>query len=171
MPELPEVETIRRGIAPHVVGRTIERVVVRDRRLRWPIPRGFERKLAGRKIRSVDRRGKYLLLDVGDGPRPAKAGGTDKLILHMGMTGWLRLMKPGEPAAKHDHLDLELSGGVALRFNDPRRFGAALWWPAAQREHALLKHMGPEPFDDAFNASRRTWSAARSSAWWCANGG
>jgi formamidopyrimidine-DNA glycosylase len=143
MPELPEVETIRRGIAPHVVGRTVERVIVRDRRLRWPIPKGFERALAGRAIRSVDRRGKYLLLDLDGG----------RVILHMGMTGWLRLMKPGEPATKHDHLDLELSGGVALRFNDPRRFGAALWWPAAQREHALLKDMGPEPFDDAFNAA------------------
>src|SRR5690349_15805656 len=143
MPELPEVETIRRGIAPHVVGRTIERVIVRDRRLRWPIPRGFEGKLVGRKIRGVDRRGKYLLLDVDRG---------DRVILHMGMTGWLRLLKPGEPAAKHDHLDLELSGGVALRFNDPRRFGAALWWPATLREHALIRHMGPEPFDEAFNA-------------------
>jgi len=143
VPELPEVETIRRGIAPHVVGRTIDRVLVRDRRLRWPIPRDFARKLAGRTIRAVDRRGKYLLLDVGRG---------DRVILHMGMTGRLLLQKPGEPARKHDHLDLELSGDLVLRFNDPRRFGAALWWPAAQRAHALLKDLGPEPFAGEFDA-------------------
>jgi formamidopyrimidine-DNA glycosylase len=142
MPELPEVETIRRGLAPHVVGRTIERVVVRDRRLRWPIARGFEKKLAGRRIESVDRRGKYLLLDLGG----------DKVILHMGMTGNLSLQERGRAVRKHDHLDLELSGGLVVRFNDPRRFGAALWWPASHPTHLLLKHMGPEPFADAFSA-------------------
>src|SRR5690348_10833373 len=104
MPELPEVETIRRGIAPHVVGRTIERVGVRDRRLRWPIPRGFEGKLAGRTIREVTRRGKYLLLDVGESKAPpANAGGTDKVILHMGMTGRVLLLQPGTAVRKHDH--------------------------------------------------------------------
>ena len=143
MPELPEVETVRRGIEPHVTGRTIERVVVRDRRLRWPIPRGFEGKLAGRAIRSVGRRGKYLLLDL---------GGAGRLILHLGMTGRISLVEPGHPVRKHDHLDLELSGSLVLRFNDARRFGAALWWPASQAAHALLKHMGPEPFDGAFDA-------------------
>jgi formamidopyrimidine-DNA glycosylase len=152
VPELPEVETIRRGIAPHVTGRAIERVVVRDRRLRWPIIRGFERKLVGRRIESVDRRGKYLLLDLGGGATPAKAGGTDKVILHMGMTGRLSLVEPGRAVVKHDHLDLVLERGLVLRFNDPRRFGAALWWPASHATHMLLKHMGPEPFDDAFNA-------------------
>ncbi|MGQ0587041.1 MAG: bifunctional DNA-formamidopyrimidine glycosylase/DNA-(apurinic or apyrimidinic site) lyase [Gammaproteobacteria bacterium] len=142
MPELPEVETVRRGLAPHIVGRTIERVVVRDRRLRWPIARGFERKLAGREIHGIDRRGKYLLVDLGG----------DRVILHLGMTGRLSLLTPGKPVQKHDHLDLELSGQLVLRFNDPRRFGAALWWPASQPAHALLKHMGPEPFADAFDA-------------------
>src|SRR5687767_6853711 len=130
MPELPEVETIRRGIEPHVVGRTIERVIVRDRRLRWPIVRGFERRLAGRTIEKVERRGKYLLLDLGGGPQPATAGGTDKVILHMGMTGNLALVEADRPVRKHDHLDLVLSGETVLRFNDSRRFGAALWWPA-----------------------------------------
>jgi formamidopyrimidine-DNA glycosylase len=144
MPELPEVETVRRGIEPHVVGRTIERVVVRDRRLRWPIARGFERQLAGRAIRAVGRRGKYLLLDLDSG-----AG---KVILHLGMTGRISLVEPGRPVQKHDHLDLELSGSLTLRFNDARRFGAALWWPASQAAHALLRHMGPEPFDQAFDA-------------------
>ena len=151
MPELPEVETVRRGIAPHVVGRTIERVVVRDRRLRWPIIRGFEQKLAGRTIRSVDRRGKYLLLDLG-APAGAAGGASDRVILHLGMTGRLSLIEPGRAVLKHDHLDLELSGRRVLRFNDPRRFGAALWWPASHRTHMLLEHMGPEPFADAFSA-------------------
>lgn len=142
MPELPEVETIRRGIAPHVVGRTVERVIVRERRLRWPIPRDFARKVAGRKIAGVDRRGKYLLLDLGG----------DRVILHLGMTGRLSLVEPGRAVLKHDHFDLELSGKLVLRFNDARRFGAALWWPGSQATHVLLKHMGPEPFDPAFNA-------------------
>jgi formamidopyrimidine-DNA glycosylase len=142
MPELPEVETIRRGIEPHVVGRTIERVVVRDRRLRWPIARNFARTLTGRRIDAVGRRGKYLLLDVGDG----------RVILHMGMTGRLSLLAPAHPLKKHDHLDLELSGGIVLRFNDSRRFGAALWWPGSQPSHVLLRHMGPEPLSDDFGA-------------------
>jgi formamidopyrimidine-DNA glycosylase len=150
MPELPEVETIRRGIAPHVVGRAIERVVVRDRRLRWPVIRGFERKLARRTIAAVDRRGKYLLLDLG----PAAPGAVrpDRVILHMGMTGRLSLVEPDRPVLKHDHLDFVLSGGRVLRFNDPRRFGAALWWPGSHATHLLLESMGPEPFADAFGA-------------------
>ena len=149
MPELPEVETLRRGIEPHVVGRTITGVVVRDRRLRWPIPRDFARKLTGRAIRGVARRGKYLLLDVG----PArKAADTGRVILHMGMTGRLSVLDPGVAVKKHDHLDLELSDGRVLRFNDSRRFGAALWWPGTQPSHVLLRHMGPEPFAEEFNA-------------------
>lgn len=142
MPELPEVETIRRGIEPHVAGRTIEHVVVRDRRLRWPIPRDFAKRLEGKAIRAVARRGKYLLLDLGDG----------RVILHMGMTGRLSVLDPGVPVKKHDHLDLVLSDGLTLRFNDPRRFGAALWWPASQSSHPLIKDMGPEPFSDDFGA-------------------
>jgi len=143
MPELPEVETIRRGIEPHVIGRTITRVVVRDRRLRWPIPRTFEKALTGHTIRGVSRRGKYLLLDVGAG----------RVILHMGMTGRLSVLDPGVPPKKHDHLDLELSDGRVLRFNDSRRFGAALWWPGTQPSHVLLREMGPEPFADEFDAA------------------
>ena len=142
MPELPEVETIRRGIEPHVLGRQITRVVVRDRRLRWPIARTFTKSLEGKTIRAVDRRGKYLLLDLGDG----------KVILHMGMTGRLLVLGPGHPVKKHDHLDVELDDGTLLRFHDPRRFGAALWWPASQPDHRLIKHLGPEPFSAAFNA-------------------
>ena len=151
MPELPEVETIRRGIAPHVIGRTVERVVVRERRLRWPVARDFARKVTGRAIRAVERRGKYLLLDLG---APPGNGGSapDRVILHMGMTGRLSLLDPGVPARKHDHLDLALSDGTVLRFNDARRFGAVLWWPAAQAAHVLLQHMGPEPFAQGFDA-------------------
>ena len=163
MPELPEVETIRRGIEPHVVGRTIDKVVVRDRRLRWPIARGFERKLAGRRIRAVDRRGKYLLLDLG-APAGAADGNHDRLILHLGMTGNLALIEPGRALRKHDHFDLELSGNLLLRFNDPRRFGAALWWPATLAQHALIRHMGPEPLTEAFNADYLTRLARRRSA-------
>jgi len=158
VPELPEVETIRRGIEPLVVGRTIDKVVVRDRRLRWPIARGFERQLAGRRIRAVDRRGKYLLLDLDGG----------RVILHLGMTGNLALLERaserGRALRKHDHFDLELSGQLVLRFNDPRRFGAALWWPATQPQHALIRHLGPEPLTDAFNADYMARLARRRSA-------
>jgi formamidopyrimidine-DNA glycosylase len=158
VPELPEVETIRRGIEPLVVGRTIDKVVVRDRRLRWPIARGFERQLAGRRIRAVDRRGKYLLLDLDGG----------RVILHLGMTGNLALLERdserGRALRKHDHFDFELSGQLVLRFNDPRRFGAALWWPATQPQHALIRHMGPEPLTDAFNADYMARLARRRSA-------
>lgn len=150
MPELPEVETIRRGIEPHVVGRTIERVIVRDRRLRWPVPKDFARKLEGRRIEATARRGKYLLLDL-DGPPTTALGGRDRLILHLGMSGRLYVLDKGHAIRKHDHLDLELSGSVLLRLNDPRRFGAALWWPASQSTHPLMQHMGPEPFSEDFS--------------------
>lgn len=142
MPELPEVETIKRGISPHIVGRRIENVVVRDRRLRWPVPKNLAQLLSGKTIRAVDRRGKYLLIDVGDG----------RLIMHMGMTGRLTVVDAGTPVKKHDHLDLELDDSLVVRFNDPRRFGAALWWPAKQASHELIKDMGPEPFAPEFNA-------------------
>jgi formamidopyrimidine-DNA glycosylase len=142
MPELPEVETIRRGIEPHVLDRRIEKVIVRDRRLRWPIARNFASVLEGKAIRAVTRRGKYLLLDLSDG----------KVILHMGMTGRLLVLDRGHALKKHDHLDIELDDGTLLRFNDPRRFGAALWWPGTKPDHVLIRHMGPEPFSAGFSA-------------------
>jgi formamidopyrimidine-DNA glycosylase len=163
VPELPEVETIRRGIEPHVVGRAIENVIVRDRRLRWPIIKGFEKKLAGRRIGAVDRRGKYLLLDLG-APAGAAGGNHDRVILHLGMTGNLALFEGERAVRKHDHLDLRLSGGLTLRFNDPRRFGAALWWPASHPTHLLLKHMGPEPFAPEFSADYLARLARKRSA-------
>lgn len=144
MPELPEVETVRRGIEPHVLGRRIERVEVRERRLRWPIPEGLETWLRGRTVRAVRRRGKYLLLELDDGPAP------DRLIVHLGMSGRLYLVKTPETLRKHDHLDLVLDDGAVLRFNDPRRFGAVLPWDGAVAEHDLLAGMGPEPLSDDF---------------------
>ena len=141
MPELPEVETVRRGVEPHAVGRTIQSVTVRDSRLRWPIPAEFAEFARGKKIRAVSRRGKYLVFDLGG----------DRLIVHLGMTGRLLVLDPGTPLKKHDHVDLLLSGGTLLRFHDPRRFGAVLPWPASEAHHALLAEMGPEPLSEEFS--------------------
>lgn len=142
MPELPEVETVRRGIEPHVVNRRIKAAVVRDARLRWPVPKSFAARVAGQKIVATSRRGKYLLLHLHSG---------DRILIHLGMSGRLLLLQRGHPLRKHDHVDLELSSGVLLRFADPRRFGAVLHWPGNETEHTLLKGMGPEPFSEAFN--------------------
>lgn len=141
MPELPEVEVTRRGIAPHLVGRVISAVAVREPRLRWPIPRAV-RGLAGKEVRAVRRRGKYLLVDCGDG----------HLILHLGMSGSLRLVPPGTPAGKHDHFDLQL-GDKCLRLRDPRRFGAVLWTEQALERHPLLAHLGVEPLSPALTGA------------------
>ena len=123
MPELPEVETARRGIAPHLVGRRIRRLEVREWRLRWPIGRRLPATLRGRAIEAVGRRGKYLLIRAG--------GGT--LLWHLGMSGSLRALADPPPPGPHDHVDLELSGGTVLRFRDPRRFGSLHWTRAATR--------------------------------------
>lgn len=142
MPELPEVETVRRGIEPHVLKRRIEKVLVRDARLRWPVPQTFAKNLQGQTIVGTSRRGKYLLLPLASG---------DRLIIHLGMSGRLLVLQPGHPLKKHDHVDIELSGGGLLRFNDPRRFGAMLIWPKHEKTHPLLQGMGPEPFGEDFN--------------------
>ena len=143
MPELPEVETIRRGVEPHVIGRRIDSAVVRDARLRWPVPPDFAGFVRGKAIVAVQRRGKYLIFNLGG----------DRLIVHLGMTGRLFLLEPDEPLKRHDHVDLLLSGPLLLRFHDPRRFGAVLPWPQAEASHILLAGMGPEPFAPEFNAS------------------
>ena len=140
MPELPEVETTRRGIRPHVEGRVITEAVVREPRLRWPVPAGLPKLLAGKRIEHVDRRGKYLLLRTG----------TETLIIHLGMSGSLRMVDAGTPPRRHDHVDLCFEDKI-LRFHDPRRFGAILWTAASPGEHELLKHLGPEPLSDAFD--------------------
>jgi formamidopyrimidine-DNA glycosylase len=141
MPELPEVEVTRRGIAPHLTGRLISAVAVRDPRLRWPVPRDVL-SLAGRTVKSIERRGKYLLVDCGDG----------HLILHLGMSGSLRVLPPATPPEKHDHFDLVL-GDRVLRLRDPRRFGAVLWTSGNVAEHPLLAHLGIEPLSPALNGA------------------
>ena len=143
MPELPEVETTRRGIAPHLLGQTIERVVVRDRHLRWPIPEDLDVRLSGQRIEAVERRAKYLLIRVQSGT----------LIAHLGMSGSLRLVPAELPAAKHEHVDILLGSGQALRYTDPRRFGALLW-SQLPLQHPLLASLGPEPLDEGFDGRR-----------------
>jgi formamidopyrimidine-DNA glycosylase len=142
MPELPEVETIRRGIEPHVVGRRIMRVIVRDPRLRWPIPDDLPVRLAGRRIEQASRRAKYLVLHLDNG---------DRLLIHLGMSGRIWVLDPAVLPIKHDHVDIELDSGQLLRFHDPRRFGAVLLWSADEPHHELLRHLGPEPFDPEFH--------------------
>lgn len=141
MPELPEVETTRRGIEPHLVGQRIAALRVRDRRLRWPVLDGLEQILPGQRIGGVERRAKYLLLRLDRGT----------LILHLGMSGSLRVLSAGTPAAKHDHLDLVLENTRCLRLRDPRRFGAVLWQPGEPYDHPLLRRLGPEPLSAGFD--------------------
>ncbi len=147
MPELPEVEVTRRGIAPRLAGATITDVVVREPRLRWPVPAGLARTLAGARIARVERRGKYLLLAAERAATPL-----GWLILHLGMSGSLRFVPPGTPAGRHEHVDL-VAGRHALRLTDPRRFGAVLWHPATSGpvdRHILLRNLGVEPLTPAF---------------------
>ena len=155
MPELPEVETTRRGLAPHVEGRRVRAVALRRPDLRWPIPPEVAALLPGQRIQAVRRRAKYLLLDTAAG----------SALLHLGMSGSLRVLPPDTPVAAHDHVDIVLAarrpddrppGDEAaaservLRFNDPRRFGCLLWQPPGQI-HPLLRGLGPEPLAEAFD--------------------
>jgi len=148
MPELPEVETTRRGIEPHLVGRGVAEVWVRDARLRWPVPDALADELAGRRIDQVQRRAKYLLLRAGDGTA----------IVHLGMSGSLRILDADEPPGQHDHVDLVLDDGRCLRFRDPRRFGSMHWTRRDPLEHKLLRELGPEPLGALFNGG---WLHAR----------
>ena len=143
MPELPEVETTRRGIAPHVVGRTVQDIVVREPRLRWPVPGDLATCLTGQTISAVNRRGKYLLLSTEDGT----------LLIHLGMSGNLRILKEPQALQKHDHIDILLDSGDLLRYNDPRRFGAMLWLEGDPLAHPLLCNLGPEPLGDDFSGA------------------
>ena len=145
MPELPEVETTRRGLLPHVEGRHVAGVLLRRPDLRWPIPREIETRLPGQRIQSVRRRAKYLLLDTDVG----------SVLLHLGMSGSLRVLPEETPVRAHDHVDITLAGergkpARVLRFNDPRRFGCLLWQPAGET-HPLLAKLGPEPLSEAFS--------------------
>lgn len=142
MPELPEVETTRRGLCVGVVGARVQRLVVYDARLRWPVPRSLAARVAGRRIDAIDRRGKYLLFRFGG----------DALIVHLGMTGSLAWHLEAPPRRKHDHIDIVLDNGGVIRFHDPRRFGAMLWQPEG-KSHPLLAGLGPEPLDASFDAT------------------
>jgi formamidopyrimidine-DNA glycosylase len=140
MPELPEVETTRRGLEPHLVGRAIQRVVIRHHGMRWPVRRDLPRLLTGRRIVRLERRSKYLLVELDAG----------WLILHLGMSGSLRVLPQRSPAGKHDHLDIVLDDGAALRMTDPRRFGSVLWQGGDPQTHPRLRNLGPEPLSAQF---------------------
>ncbi len=142
MPELPEVETSRRGIEPWLLDKRIIHIIVRDRRLRWPVARGIEKRLANRRIESVGRRAKYLLINTDSGT----------IILHLGMTGSVFIVDAGSPAGLHDHIDVELDSGKALRFRDPRRFGS-FFWSSDPLRHPRLVDLGPEPLGDDFDGA------------------
>ena len=142
MPELPEVETTRRGIAPLLEGSLVRHVNVREARLRQPIPGDINKILANKRLLAVERRAKYLLFRFTDG----------YLIVHLGMSGSLRIVSHDTDYKKHDHVDIAFSGKRHLRFHDPRRFGLMLWTTEPIAEHALISHLGPEPWDEMFNA-------------------
>ena len=143
MPELPEVETTRRGILDALRGRRVTGFLLRNHRLRWPVDRRLGRTLPGQRVSDVRRRAKYLLIDLD--------GGT--LIAHLGMSGSLRVLPCDTPCLKHDHYDLRLDGGHCLRFNDPRRFGSLHWVTGEPLEHPLLAGLGPEPLGKDFDGA------------------
>ena len=154
MPELPEVETTRRGLEPHLTGRRIARVAVRHRGLRWKVRADLPRLLIGRTIRRLDRRSKYLLIECDGG----------WLIVHLGMSGSLRVVPADLPPGKHDHIDIVLDSGKALRLTDPRRFGAVLWCEGDVAQHELLRGLGPEPLGSEFDGGYLYRATRRRSA-------
>jgi len=149
MPELPEVETSRRGIEPHIIDSAISRVVIRERRLRWPVAKAVDRNLLGQTITSVSRRAKYLLINTEKG----------SAILHLGMSGSVCIVDRDTPASVHDHVDIELDSGLLLRFRDPRRFGS-LHWSKDPLSHPLLRELGPEPLGNEFDGNY-LWQKSR----------
>jgi formamidopyrimidine-DNA glycosylase len=143
MPELPEVETTRRGLLPHVLGRRFRGAVVRNASLRWPVPRDLSRSLRGEEVLDIRRRGKYLLFDCRKG----------HLLVHLGMSGRLSIIERDLPPRLHDHVDLQLEGEKSLRLTDPRRFGAMLWLKGPAEDHALIRGLGIEPLESAFTGA------------------
>lgn len=141
MPELPEVETTRRGLLP-LVGNRVKSVAIRHATLRWPIPQHLTHSLPGQQLHSLTRRAKYILCEFDSGV----------LLLHLGMSGRICLLDCNYPAEKHDHFDIEFNDGQVLRLHDPRRFGAVLWIDNKRNDHVLLNSLGPEPLEDSFNA-------------------
>lgn len=142
MPELPEVETSRRGIEPHLLNKTIKNIEIRQHKLRWPIPKNLPQLANGKKIRAVCRRAKYIYLQLDNG----------NIIIHLGMSGSLRICTSKTPAEKHDHIDITVSNNKTLRLRDPRKFGCVLWQANDINEHKLIKSLGPEPLDNVFTA-------------------
>ena len=140
MPELPEVEVCRLGLTPHIEQQKITKVVIRQRQLRWPIPTEVDN-LTGQSIQSVSRRSKYLLIELNTGT----------LVIHLGMSGTIRVVDNSTPVVKHDHVDFVLASNKTLRFNDPRRFGAVLWLPNHVDEQGLFSKLGPEPLEEDFS--------------------
>lgn len=140
MPELPEVETTKAGITPVALNQTISKIIIRAPKLRWPIPKNIAKILPGQVVRSIERRAKYLLLRFDTGT----------LIIHLGMSGRLRILNEDTPPQKHDHVDICFTNGNILRYTDPRRFGCILWTSESPLEHKLLADLGPEPLTTAF---------------------
>lgn len=149
MPELPEVETTLRGIAPHMEQRSIAEIIVRNPALRWPIPAEVAA-ARGQQVVACRRRAKYLLVEL-------ERGG---LMIHLGMSGSLRICGAEDAPRKHDHVDIVMDSGRRIRFNDPRRFGALLWWDGRPEHHALLCNLGPEPLSDGFSGAH-LWRLSR----------
>lgn len=160
MPELPEVETTLRGIEPHLKNNRIKSISVFESRLRWPVSEQLSQ-LTNCKVPALRRRAKYLLLDTTGGRINGAAAGDAHIIIHLGMSGSLRIVDADTPRKKHDHIDFKLATGQIMRYHDPRRFGAVIWTDKAAEQHDLLVKLGPEPLDDDFNgellfkASRR----------------
>lgn len=141
MPELPEVETTRRGIEPHIIGQTVSRIIVREPRLRWAVDENLGDYISGEKIYLVGRRAKYLFLCTNAG----------RLMLHLGMSGSLRVLSRRAAPEKHDHVDIEFQSGIVLRYRDPRRFGS-IFWLAGEESHPLINDLGPEPLSGDFSS-------------------
>jgi formamidopyrimidine-DNA glycosylase len=149
MPELPEVETSRRGIEPFLVGERIDKVIIREKRLRWPIGADVEQQLTGHTVHSVTRRAKYLLINTSNG----------SAMIHLGMSGSVYIVDRDTPAGVHEHFDFELTSGKTLRYRDPRRFGS-LHWTRNPGQHKLIKSLGPEPLGDEFSGEY-LWQRSR----------
>ena len=143
MPELPEVETTRRGIEPHIENNKVSKVILRRKTLRWPITPALSKDLPGETIKSVSRRGKYLLLATKKGC----------VLIHLGMSGSLRIVDTNRAAAKHDHVDIVFANNKVLRYTDPRRFGCILWDTESIESHPLLASLGPEPLSKEFHTN------------------
>lgn len=142
MPEMPEVETTKRGISPHIDKQLVHNVIIRQHRLRWPIPDNLPALIKGEKINVISRRGKYLLFEFDHGT----------LLAHLGMSGSMRIVSPDTPILKHDHVDIVFANNKCLRYNDPRRFGAILWHDSQKNSHPLICKLGPEPLSLEFNS-------------------